>query len=163
MISHAGGVTGSDGCAGEYGPALLDDGFGNAADGSTVSHNVIEPGYLENGTTRGGNIDLGGKTSEGAGAGTQILNNTYDHISNGDGGEDATFTTGYNLCATSCTTTGDQGSRAGDIVGSPSWVGGSAPYPSPDSRWRKDPRESATRLDGTNIGIELPTGYSYPR
>ena len=163
VISHAGGVTGSDGCAGEYGPALMDDGFGNAADGSTVSHNVIEPGYLENGTTRGGNIDLGGKTSEGAGAGTQILNNTYDHISNGDGGEDATFTTGYNLCATSCTTTGDQGSRAGDIVGSPSWVGGSAPSSFTGFALAQGSQGIGDASDGTNIGIELPTGYSYPR
>lgn len=163
VISHTGGVTGTDGCAGESGPALYYDGLGSAANGSTVSHNVIEPGFHENGSSTGGDIAVGGKTSEGAGAGTKILNNTYAFISNGNGGLDATFAATYNLCTLSCTTTGDTGGGAGDATGSPTWVGGSAPSSFVGFALAAGSKGVGAASDGTNIGVELPTGYSYPR
>ena len=120
MISHTGS---SDGCYESL--AVLDD------RNSVIDHNVIQPGTGEAGPI--GQIDLGGKSSEGAGSGTIIRDNTLSSIDNGNGGLNATFSEDHNLCIQSCTTNGDQGSGTGDIIAKPTFVGGSAPTGLTDS------------------------------
>jgi hypothetical protein len=133
---------------------LLDD------HGGTVIHNVFVFGdCMPNGaSTPCGGIMLGGKTSEGAGSGTVIRDNILTGISNGDGGLNSTFSEDHNLCRQSCSATGDQGPGTGDIKGTPTFVGGTNPTTYAGYALAPGSTGIGAASDGTNIGIELPTG-----
>jgi hypothetical protein len=148
VISHAGGPGGYDGCYESM--SVLND------RNSIIAHNVIEPGTGEAGPI--GQIDLGGKSSEGAGSGTVIRDNTLGFIANGNGGLNSTFFENHNICVNGCGATGDQGTGVGDITGSPIWAGGSAPTTFAGSALAPGSAGIGAASDGTNTGIELPTG-----
>jgi hypothetical protein len=155
VISHVGGPTGSDGCF-ESMAAMGDV-------NSVINHNVFEPGRGLSNTTLG-QVLLGYKTDEGAGAGTAIRDNTMDDIENGDGGGNSTFTQDHNMCKSGCSgTAGDQGPRTGNLTGSPTWVGGTGPTSYVGFALAANSQGVGKASDGTNMGIELPTGYQYPR
>jgi hypothetical protein len=148
VVSHAGGPTGSDGCYESL--SVLND------HNSIITHNVFEPGTGEAGPI--GQIDLGGKSTEGAGSGTVIRDNSLGYIANGNGGLNATYLEDHNLCAGGCSTTGDQGTGTGDITGTPTWTGGTAPTTFAGYALAPTSLGISAASDATNIGIELPTG-----
>jgi hypothetical protein len=134
---------------------LLDD------KSSTVTHNVFAyGGCLPNGLPGDpcGEVMLGGKSSEGAGSGTVIRDNIMTDIANGDGGLNATYSEDHNLCRHTCGGTGDQGSKAGDITGAPTFVGGTNPTTFAGYALATGSAGIGAASDGTNIGLELPTG-----
>lgn len=120
---------------------------------SKVIHNVFAyGGCLPNGSTSPcGNIALGGKSSEGAGSGTIVRDNICTGISNGNGGLNATYTEDHNLCRNSA-------SGTGDIKGSPTFAGGANPTTFGGFALASGSAGVGGASDGTNIGIELPTG-----
>jgi hypothetical protein len=133
---------------------LLDD------QSSTVIHNVFAyGGCMPNGLSSPcGEIMLGGKTSEGAGSGTVIRNNICTDVANGDGGLNATYSEDHNLCRNGAGGTGDQGPGTGDVKGSPTFVGGANPTTFAGFALAPGSAGIGVASDGTNIGIELPTG-----
>jgi Right handed beta helix region len=148
--------TPSNGCYGAVG--LLDD------SSSTVIHNVFAyGGCLPHGLPgdRCGEVTLGGKTGQRAGSGTVIRDNIMTDIANGDGGVNSTYTEDHNLCRPGhvcAATAGDQGPGTGDLVGKPKFVGGSAPTTLAGFALAPGSAGIGRASDGTNMGIELPTG-----
>jgi hypothetical protein len=58
---------------------------------------------------------------------------------------------------------GNQGTSIGDIKGSPTWVGGTAPTSFTGFALKAGSLGIGKASDGTNMGIELPVNYKYPR
>lgn len=141
VISHSGGATGHDGCYESM--SVLDD------SNSVIAHNVIEPGTGEAGPL--GQIDVGGKSNEGAGSGTIIRDNVMSEIDNGNGGLNATYGASNNLCANGCNGTGN-------ITGKPTFAAGAAPTSFAGFALAPGSPGIGAASDGTNMGIELPTG-----
>jgi hypothetical protein len=148
VISHAGGAAGADGCYQDI--AVMDD------SNSVIAHNVFQAGTGEAGPI--GQVMLGGKTSEGAGSGTVIRDNVYVSVANGDGGLNATYLENHNLCSVACGDAYDQGTGAGDITGTPVFAGGSVPSTFAGFALAPGSPGIGGASDGSNIGIELPTG-----
>jgi hypothetical protein len=129
---------------------LLDD------HGGLVDHNVFSYGSCL--AYACGTIMLGGKTSEGAGSGTVIRDNICTNVGNGDGGLNGTYYEDHNLCRNGAGGTGDLGTGAGDIKGSPTFVGAANPTTFAGYALAPGSPGIGAASDGTNIGIELPTG-----
>lgn len=155
VISHVGGASGHDGCFESM--AVMSD------VNSTISHNVLEPGTGFSGAL--GQVLLGFKSGQNPqGTGTIIRDNTIASIDNGDGGGNSNFFEDHNLCVAGCTgTAGNQGTSAGDIKGSPTWIGGSGPTSFTGFALTAGSLGVGKASDGTSMGLELPIGYAYPR
>jgi hypothetical protein len=121
--------------------------------GSQIIHNVFAYGScMPNGASSPcGNVALGGKSSEGAGSGTVVRDNVLSSITNGNGGLNATFTEDHNLVRSG-------GSGTGDIKNTPVFAGGSAPTTFDGYALASGSPGVGAASDGTNIGVELPTG-----
>jgi hypothetical protein len=120
---------------------------------SQVIHNVFAYGacFPNGASSPCGNIALGGKSSEGAGSGTLIRDNVYTSLTNGNGGLNATFSENHNLYRSGTGGTGD-------IKGTPTFVGGANPTTFAGFALASGSAGIGAASDGTNIGIELPTG-----
>jgi hypothetical protein len=136
----------SNGCY--DGVDLLDD------HGSQIIHNVFSYGScLPHGASSPcGDIMFGGKSSQGAGSGTVVENNILTMFANGDGGLNASYTEDHNLIRNSA------GNGAGDIKGSPVYAGGTTPTTWAGFALAAGSPGIGAASDGTNMGIELPTG-----
>ena len=119
--------------------------------GSTIIHNTFAYGFCEphnSASSPCGEVGL----ADSAGHGTVIRDNIVTGFSNGGSAGSASFSDDHNLCHDSgCT-------GSGDNTGTPTFVGGSAPTTFAGFALAPGSAGVGAASDGTNVGIELPTG-----
>ena len=121
---------------------------------SLIDHNTfITPasGCLANPQSECAAVGTGAKTGS-SGSGTIYRNNIMAGIDNGDGGVNASYTEDHNLCLSGC------GGGTGDIIGAPALVGGAQPTTWAGFGLKAGSLGIGAASDGTNNGVELPTG-----
>ena len=151
--------TASNGCAGNGGGDGSIALYGDV--GSIVNHNVLAPTGICGGSKCDVGLDYASPNV--SGTGTVLRDNAEAGVSNPNSG--TSFSDDHNMCSDgSCSATGDKSTGAGDMVSTtPAFVGGSYPSTFAGFALATGSAGIGKASDGTNIGLELPTGYPYPR
>jgi hypothetical protein len=122
---------------------------------STVDHNTfITPsgGCFASPQSACAAVDTGARDAGQSGFGTVYRDNVMAGINNGDGGRNASYSENHNLCLSAC------GGGTGDVIGTPTLAGGSQPTTFNGFALASGSPGIGAASDGTNTGIQLPTG-----